>query len=133
VTKGAREWLEAAGIVAGLIFGIPLVIAMALAISTLFNLTGGGNARVLKARADLAVFAAAARQYRHDTGSWPAALDDLLQGEHSYIDWRPQVLIDPWGHPYGLRPAADGVEISCRCAHTDGGAPDDDMIMRVAK
>jgi general secretion pathway protein G len=59
--------------------------------------------------------AAAAEQYRIDTGDWPASLDDLLDegppGLGPYL--RDRVLRDPWGRRllYSLDPDGRGFTV----------------------
>jgi hypothetical protein len=61
----------------------------------------GGNDREYSARLYCQNIQKACKAYRHNTGSFPKQLTDLIDmGNRPYLDGGERAIIDPWGKPF---------------------------------
>lgn len=108
-----------------LILVVVIIGILAGAVVPIF--TGRSNeARINRARSDIASYLGFISAYEIDNGRYPARLEDLVSGKRKYVR---ELNKDPWGNPYVYTPASSpsGDDYDVTSAGPDGqpGTEDD--------
>lgn len=84
------------------------------------------EARINRARSDIASYLSFISAYEIDNGKYPARLEDLVSGKRKYVR---ELNKDPWGNPYVYTPPSGpgGSDFDVTSAGPDGqpGTEDD--------